>query len=206
MRQIAALYVQTDGSYYGLPGVDPWDEQRNAMLYDGPHPVVAHPPCERWSVLAGLVEHVHGYKRGDDGGTFAHALAAVRKFGGVLEHPAHSAAWLAHGITKPVSGGGWQCADFDGGWSCYVEQGRYGHAARKATWLYSVGCDLPSLRWGLGDPSAYSATVSRAQVSPNAPRKKKTDKRRTSSAEASKTPQTFRDILIAMARSARAGE
>lgn len=24
MRQIAALFVETGGTYYGLPGVDPW--------------------------------------------------------------------------------------------------------------------------------------------------------------------------------------
>jgi hypothetical protein len=37
------------------------------------------------------------------------------------------------------------------GWTCCVEQGHYGHRARKATWLYAVGVDagdLPELRWG----------------------------------------------------------
>lgn len=38
---IAALYVQRDGVYYGLPDVDPWDEERDARLYAGPWPVVA---------------------------------------------------------------------------------------------------------------------------------------------------------------------
>ena len=33
---IAALYVETDGCYFGLPGVDPWDEARDARLYAGP--------------------------------------------------------------------------------------------------------------------------------------------------------------------------
>jgi hypothetical protein len=42
---IAALYVETGGVYYGLPDVDPWDEARDARLYDGPWPVVAHPPA-----------------------------------------------------------------------------------------------------------------------------------------------------------------
>lgn len=35
---VAALYVQTGGAYYGMPDVDPWDEARDARLYDGPHP------------------------------------------------------------------------------------------------------------------------------------------------------------------------
>ncbi len=48
MTPIAALYVQAGGSYYGIDGVDPWDEGRDARTYAGPHPVVSHPPCQRW--------------------------------------------------------------------------------------------------------------------------------------------------------------
>ncbi len=29
-RPIAALYVESDGHYYGLDGVDPWDIRRDA--------------------------------------------------------------------------------------------------------------------------------------------------------------------------------
>lgn len=46
---VAALFVETGGCYYGLPGVDPWDEARDARNYRGPHPVVCHSPCQRWS-------------------------------------------------------------------------------------------------------------------------------------------------------------
>ncbi len=79
---IAALYVQTNGHYFGLPNVDPWDEPRDARKYAGPHPVVAHPPCTRWCQLAYIVEKRYGYKVGDDGGCFESALAAVRRWGG----------------------------------------------------------------------------------------------------------------------------
>lgn len=48
MTPIAALYVQTGGSYFNLEGVQPWDEESDARMYGGPFPVVAHPPCQRW--------------------------------------------------------------------------------------------------------------------------------------------------------------
>ena len=153
---IAALYVQAGGSYYGLPGVDPWDEARDARMYDGPWPVVAHPPCQRWGKLwAGQPLHIKrtGERKikGDDGGCFAAALASVRRWGGVLEHPWCSHAWPHFGLKVPPRAGGWIIAD-DYGWTCCVEQGRYGHYARKPTLLYAVGVRLPDLRWGKSEP------------------------------------------------------
>jgi hypothetical protein len=80
---VAALFVQRGGCYWDLPGVDPWDEARDARKYDGSWPVVAHPPCARWCQLAGLVEARYPHlRRGDDGGCFASALANVRRVGG----------------------------------------------------------------------------------------------------------------------------
>jgi len=146
---IAALYVQTGGCYFGLPAVDPWDAARDARLYAGPHPVVAHPPCERWGrYWGGSPTTWPRLTLGDDNGCFEAALAAVRRWGGVLEHPADSHAWRHFGLARPPRSGGWVAADFDGGWTCCVEQGAYGHQARKATWLYAHRVDLPSLTWG----------------------------------------------------------
>ena len=148
---VAALYVETGGCYYGLPDVDPWDEARDARLYAGPHPVVAHPPCERWGRMwfgSPLKPDPEKYQLGDDGGCFEAALAAVRKWGGVLEHPEASRAWRRFGLMEPPRAGGWVVADWQGGWTCCVEQGHYGHRGRKLTWLYAVGCELPPLRWG----------------------------------------------------------
>lgn len=198
---IAALYVQTGGVYYGLPGVDPWDEARDARLYPGPHAVVAHPPCSRWCRLAGLVEARWGHKRGEDGGCFAAALAAVRRWGGVLEHPAYSDAWTAFDLPSPPRHGGW-VRGFCGGWSCHVEQGRYGHVAKKATWLYAYGSDLPDLRWGSDLDSRSEALVSWCGNHTSAH-----DKRpRVGKREASRTPLAFRDVLLDMARSVRRTE
>ena len=113
---IAALFVATDGAYSGLPGVDVWDEARDARRYAGPWPVIAHPPCQRWSSKGwhGSPGKPHQYAKGDDSGCFAAALASVRRWGGVLEHPAYSHAWLAHGLPWPLPNG-WQ-RDITGGW------------------------------------------------------------------------------------------
>lgn len=146
---VAALYVERGGVYFGLNGVDPWDEARDARKYAGPHPVVAHPPCARWGRYAkgGPNPRARRFIVGDDGGCFREALRAVRAFGGILEHPADSHAWRAFSLTAPPRRGGWIMADTVGGWTCCVEQRHYGHAARKATWLYAVGVELPALRW-----------------------------------------------------------
>jgi hypothetical protein len=155
MKMVAALFVATNGVYFGLPNVDPWDRARDARQYPGPHPVVAHPPCERWGrYWGGAPWQTERKTLGDDGGCFAAALAAVRKWGGVIEHPEASHAWAHHGLNTPPRCGGWVVADWEGGWTCCVEQGAYGHRARKATWLYAHGIDLPSLRWGSA-PGAF---------------------------------------------------
>lgn len=200
---IAALFVHRDGPYYGLPDVDPWDEARDARLYMGPHPVVAHPPCQRWG------RYWHGgpsarvpRKRGDDGGCFESALAAVRRFGGILEHPEASSAWGHFGLNSPPRHGGWIAADFEGGWTCCVEQGHYGHPARKATWLYAHGVDTPSLIWGPCpkrarlDEGFHSAEERRRAV-------KTGIVQRLSARQRIVTPIPFRDLLLSIARTAR---
>ena len=151
---VAALYVAKGGCYFE-PGldVDPWDEARDARLYKGPFAVVAHPPCERWGRYWGGGPMLHGTPRqkkmGNDGGCFASALASVRKYGGILEHPEASHAWAAHDLAKPTWRGGWVSAGDGLGMTCCVAQGNYGHRARKLTWLYSVACILPELDWSI---------------------------------------------------------
>lgn len=193
---IAALFVETNGVYFGLPNVDPYDIRRDAMTYRGPWPVVAHPPCARWCRLAGLVEARWGHKRGDDGGAFAHALKCVRTFGGVLEHPAYSDAWAAIGLPIPSAIGGWQRGTC-GGWSCHVEQVRYGHVAKKATWLYAFGASLHSLRWGHVAHVKPTALVSWCGNHVKSGERRP----RVGKSTASRTPLEFRDVLIAIAES-----
>ena len=201
---IAALYVETDGCYVGLEGVDTWDEQRDARRYDGPWPVVAHPPCQRWGRFwHGSTRKPHQFKLGDDGGCFEAALAAVRKHGGVLEHPADSHACRHFVLTPPKRHGGWMRADDLGGMTCYVEQGHYGHMSRKPTWLYAFGVELPDLDWSRGEQRLHPVALARygyvkaRRIGMTAMVGGK-DKTRIRNA----TPHEFRDVLIAMARSA----
>jgi hypothetical protein len=187
---IAALYVDSRGVYAGLPDVEVWDEARDARRYAGPWPVVAHPPCSRWCQLAHIIKKRYGHEVGDDGGCFAAALAAVRRWGGVLEHPARSYAWGAFGLPRPRRGH-WV---WDGkGWCTEVHQRAYGHAALKRTWLYYVGARPPTMRWEYPAPLAQvswcanhgDSSLPRIQGRP-----------------ASATPVAFRDVLLEMARAA----
>ena len=204
---IAALYVESGGAYFGLPGVYPWDEARDARLYAGPHPVVAHPPCQRWGKLwAGQplwIKRTGERKvKGDDGGCFEAALAAVRKWGGVLEHPWGSHAWPHFGLNVPPRAGGWIAADFYGGWTACVEQGRYGHYARKPTLLLTYGVDLPDLDWGISETSLDPVIVKRIGLD-RAKRRGEVGSKGggRDSAPRIGTPEPFRDLLIGMARS-----
>lgn len=200
---IAALFVEPDGIYSDLDGVDPWDESRDARMYRGPHKVIAHPPCQRWGKFwHGSTRDPHRYKLGEDGGCFATALTAVRNYGGVLEHPADSHAWDYFGLKKPPRSGGWVESDRYGGMTCYVEQGHYGHMSRKATWLYAVGVRTPELIWGPSQQRLHPVALERygyekarrigmmAMVGGK-------DKTKIRNA----TPREFRDVLINMCRS-----
>lgn len=202
---IAALYVETSGCYFGLPDVDPWDEARDARLYQGPHPVVAHPPCQRWGRFwHGSTRKPHQFKLGDDGGCFLAALCALDDFGGVLEHPCDSHAWGAFGINKPPRSGGWIDAGFDM-WTCCVYQGHYGHLSGKPTWLLAAGVrreHLPGLIWGKTAQRIHPRALElhgyekgrRIGMMAMVGGKDKTRIRNA-------TPEPFRDVLLSIARS-----
>lgn len=193
---VAALYVEMGGVYYGLPDVDPWPEMRDARLYAGPWPVVAHPPCNKWSLLAYINRRrITGYEIGDDGGCFEAALNAVRTFGGVLEHPAGSLAWKRYGLDKPERGI-WK--GYFGSYVTEVDQGSYGHRARKRTWLYVVG-PLPGLLdWRKAEPDVIVSGFTHQPKGEHVA----CEHRRVRPAEAHRTPPAFRDVLLDMARSA----
>lgn len=144
-------------------------------------------------------------KKGDDGGCFEAALLSVRKWGGVIEHPWGSHAWTHFGLNVPPREGGWIAADFHGGWTCCVEQGRYGHYARKPTLLLAYGMeisDLPELDWGKGEPRIPEWAIEkygRAKASRIGELGFKGGG--TDSSPRIGTPEPFRDILISIANS-----
>ena len=207
MQKIAALFVENGGSYFNLDGIDTWDEKRDARIYPGPFPVVAHPPCQRWGKFwAGQPLHIKltGQRKikGDDNGCFESALNSVRRCGGVLEHPWGSHAWSHFGLNKPSRNGGWIKADEFGGWTCCVEQGRYGHYARKPTLLYAVNCTLPELDWGHSPARLDPALIARVGLKKARRLGEVCSKGGgTNSQIRVGTPPAFRDILIQMARS-----
>jgi hypothetical protein len=184
---IAVLYADPDGPYADVPNVDIWGIDRDARRYPGPHPVIAHPPCNRWCQLASVNEARWGTPIGDDDGCFQAALAAVRRWGGILEHPAYSLAWNRYHLPDPIRGG-WQTALGDPGMATEVSQSAYGHPARKRTWLYYVGDNPPPLDWT--DPhtdAVVGAGIHTGEC---------IDKRRLTPDEAIHTPAAFRDLLI----------
>lgn len=131
---IAALYVERGGPYFDRVDVDPWDKERDARSYDGPWPIVAHPPCGPW----GRLKHLY---RGDEHELAPLAVKQVQKWGGVLEHPAWSSLWARCRLPMP----GELFPDEHGGYSIEVCQVDWGHVARKRTWLYLVGVPRSAL-------------------------------------------------------------
>lgn len=189
----AALFVQPGGVYANLPHVDAWPESRDARKYAGPLPVVAHPPCQLWGAMANVNFARWGGEHnrpGNDAGCFSAALAAVRKFGGVLEHPAKSKAFAAHGLPEP-RGMGWQRTTC-GGWVCEVWQSAYGHRANKATWLYYFGPVPPK-------PLKWDRPRGSHQIGFHDRRGKAANKPTLGKREANATPIEFRDQLLQLA-------
>lgn len=140
---VAALFVREDSHYKTMRGVDAWDATRDARSWPGGVPLVAHPPCRAWGRLRGFAK-----PRPDEKDLARFAVANVRKWGGVLEHPQASTLWIDQGLPRPGTG-----FDQFGGWTLQVPQYWFGHQAEKMTWLYIVGCpDIPAIPVRVGRP------------------------------------------------------
>ena len=126
---VSVLFARSDSCYVDLVA-DIWDIKRDARGYQGTNPVVCHPPCRGWGRLR------HWAKpRPDEKALALFAVDQVRRCGGVLEHPMGSTLWAAAGLPTVGHFDAW------GGFTLLVEQGWWGHAAPKPTYLYIVGLD-----------------------------------------------------------------
>lgn len=171
---VAVLYARRDSVYKGMtPHV--YDLDRDARHYNGPFSVVAHPPCRAWGRLRAFAKPRAGEKA-----LGYHAVHAVRTWGGVLEHPAHSTLWESNELAAPGQ------RDAFGGFTYVVDQAWFGHRAPKRTWLYIVGADsLPEVPFELGQRSGRVALMGRK--------------------EREATPPVFAFWLLDLARRCRAG-
>ena len=193
---VAALYIDPRGPYPKMSGVDCWDETRDARIYAGPWPVVAHPPCGPW----GGLRHLYEGAQHDCGPA---AIAAARRWGGVVEHPAHSQLWRT--MRLPFPG---EFSDEHGGFTLDVDQCAWGHVARKRSWIYVVGVDraatTASVRTG-GTPTHWISGFHwkgqegrpRCDAAPNGIKI-------CSAAQRRRTPPAFAAWLVGLARASRA--
>lgn len=219
---VAALYIDPLGPYPKLaakldataqatcdlaaimsPPLDCWDASRDARLYDGPHPVVAHPPCTHY----GRLRHLG---KADDADCAPRAVEQVRKWGGVLEHPAGSKLWELSCLPFPT-----RCAACDlprhwclcapipcdafGGYTIELDQVEWGHVAQKRTWLYLAGVPREAL-----ESAPFRGRKPTHHVSRDAKRAHRNGYtlKRTSSAQNGRTPPLFAEYLVRLASKA----
>ena len=191
---VAALYIDPRGPYPKLLGPELcWDEGRDARTYAGPWPVVAHPPCGPW----GRLRHLY---KGTEHDCALVALAQVRVFGGVLEHPAESKLWHHDRELRGHLGRFGSHVDAFGGRSAWLDQVEWGHVARKRTWLYMVGVPLPYRFLAAPFPGRKPTH----QVSRDAKRARRNSYtlKRTSAQMNRRTPVAFAEWLISLAEQA----
>lgn len=214
--------------------LDVWDITRDARKYEGPHPVVAHPPCKLWGRLRHLA-HVEcpdpdcgwhgpeseaggcirvcpecGHGCWSDADCAPRAVEQVRRWGGVLEHPAGSKLWEHCGLPAAVVNA--HCpfvpdhidtedepfpVDAHGGYTIEVDQVEWGHVARKRTWLYLVGVPRSALEappFPGREPTHSVAWRSKAA--------RAAGRRECSAEKRRRTPPLFAEYLIRLARQA----
>jgi hypothetical protein len=111
---VAALWVREDTVYRTL-GLDVWPASRNARLFHGPGPIIAHPPCGPWGKFAWNCK----YQEKKDGMI---AMLLVHKFGGVVEQPSSSSLFREYGCP---------CGSLT-----LINQADYGHPIKKPTRLF----------------------------------------------------------------------
>lgn len=132
---IAVLFARADSLYKRNPLCDVYDEQRDALTWPGGARVIAHPPCREWGRL-----HRFSKAPPHERQLAIWAVWVVRRYGGVVEHPAASKLWDYMKLPAPGA-----APDVWGGHTVEIRQCDFGHPAEKLTWLYVVRGTLPSM-------------------------------------------------------------
>ena len=125
---IPVLFTQDNSNYDKIKLFDCYDIKRNALSFVGRIPLIAHPPCRKFSKLRGLSTAPLSEKK-----LAFFALAKIRQFGGILEHPRSSTLWLNGNFNLDGS------VDTYGGFLRSVDLSWFGYPARKKTMLYFCG-------------------------------------------------------------------
>lgn len=150
-RRVAILCAQTGSVYNELPGCDVYCRRRDAFTFTGSCPVIAHPPCRSWGRLRHFVRNDDALAMEMYLGRFC--VDQVRRFGGVVEHPAYSTLWQDQGLPRP--------GEFSPeGCTVSILQSWFGHRAPKATWIFVAGLKpihLPTLPFALEDRRKFRA-------------------------------------------------
>lgn len=178
----AALFVRRDSIYKTIDGVDCYDIDRNALNYKDSMPVIAHPSCRAWGMFSNLAKPRIGEKD-----LARWAVRKIRHVGGVLEHPKGSKLWKDMGLP----GIDWLPDEY-GGYTLEIDQCRWGHKARKRTYLYIVGSKTtpPIPEYRLPTHQFYGRTQVKSGIKP-LPELPKSDRE--------KTPPDFAIWLVQLA-------
>lgn len=134
---ISVLCAKKNSVYKNIPGIDVWDEARDAYFFTGSNPVITHAPCAQWSRMKGFANN-----NPDEKELAYFCLQKVIRNGGIFEHPGGSTFFKEAGVTKNIYS---------------VDQVWWGFPARKRTYLFFHGCkplpfpvmqNIPSVRVG----------------------------------------------------------
>lgn len=120
--KIAVLCAHKHSNYFKIPGLEVYDQLRDARTFPGHMPVICHPPCAQWSRMKAFSN--------DDPEQKALAnfcLDELKKYGGIFEHPAGSDVFRE--LDWP-----------EGGKIYSVDQSWWGFPARKRTYLFFYKC------------------------------------------------------------------
>lgn len=117
---ISVLCAKKNSLYKTIPGIDVWDEDRDAYFFTGSNPVITHAPCAQWSVMKGFA-----HDKPDEKELAFFCLKNVIRNGGIFEHPAGSTFFKEAGIEKNIYS---------------VDQVWWGFPARKRTYLFFHKC------------------------------------------------------------------